>query len=111
MVVVATTATAAENTSKDNYFVNSYKGIQEENKAEMVTVPADNNMVINEVTKEDLERLEGEGATNVNPKDIENMPQEEKQRWIEAMKEELKSLEAREVYDEMTNFQRSEKYW
>ena len=51
------------------------------------------------------------GATHVSPQDIEHMPQEEKQRWIEAMKEELKSLEAREVYDEMTNFQLSEKYW
>ena len=76
-VVVATTATAAENTSKDNYFVNSYKGIQEENAAEKVQVQEENTMVINEVTKEDLERLEGEGATHVSPQDIENMPQEE----------------------------------
>ena len=64
-----------------------------------------------DLTVDDILRLEGDGATTVSPSDIEKMKGKELEIWLDAMRAELASMKERDVYDEMTNAELSEKYW
>ena len=69
--------------------MNSLEGIEEEQADEemttMKTGPVD---VIDEVTMDDVERLEGEGSTVVSPAAVEKMEGAEKSKWMNDMKDE-----------------------
>ena len=69
------------------------------------------SIVVNDITEEEVARLEGDGAVPVSPQEIERMQGEEKNKWIDSMKEELASLNRREVYDEVTNQDLHRRYW
>ena len=67
--------------------------------------------MIDDITAEDVAILEGDGAVPVSPQEIERMPEAEKIKWIDAMKEELNSLKRRDVYGEVTNQDLHQRYW
>eukprot|EP00975_Prorocentrum_lima_P003574 782869-Prorocentrum_lima.AAC.1 len=49
-----------------------------------------------DITQEDVERLEGPDAAPISTSEVERMEPAEQAVWIEAMKEELGSLDKRE---------------
>ena len=59
----------------------------------------------------DIERLEGEGTSEVKPSDIETMTGTEREIWVSAMKDELESMRKRDVFVEVTNAQLASTYW
>ena len=83
--------------------MNSLEGIEEEQAyEEMTTLKAGPVDVIDEVTMDDVERLEGEGSTVVSPAAVDNMGGAEKSKWTDGMKDEMNSMDVREVFDEVT---------
>ena len=94
------------------YFVNSLEGIEEEQAdEEMTTVKTGPVDVIDEVTMYDVERLEGEGSTVVSPAAVEKMEGAEKIKWMDGMKDEMNSMDVREVFDEVPAADLNERYW
>ena len=94
------------------YFVNSIWGIEEEAAdEENHTTMAALRDTIGRVTQEDVEILEGEGAMQVSLSEIEKMEGPEKELRIGSMVDELTSMNAMGVFDEMAPFQLTEKHW
>ena len=93
------------------YFVNSLEGIEEQADEEMTTMKTGPVDVIDEVTMDDVERLEGEGSTVVSPAAVEKMEGSEKSKWLDGMKDEMNSMDVREVFDEVTATGLNERYW
>ena len=64
-----------------------------------------------DITEEDLERLEGKGATAINPSGIERMVGEERASWNVSLEAELNSLIKRDVKEDITTDELYERYW
>ena len=98
------------------YYVNSLAGIEEEAHSEEVSVQGTQEAemhpdCVENITQDDIERLEGEGTLSVKSSDIEKMSGDEQDIWIKALKEELDSLQKMEVYDDVTDSDLATKYW
>ena len=71
----------------------------------------DNGGYVLDITPDDIEALEGKGATTINASDIEKMVGEEKIKWIGALEAELDSLTDRAVKEDVTSQDLYERYW
>ena len=94
---VVGTITSIPAKDKHVYYVHSWQGAEQEPMDEVQSRETTDSGYLLDITAEDIERLEGKGATAINPSDIERMTGEERANWIAALEAELNSLINRDV--------------
>ena len=102
-VLVNKNCVASNPDNKANaYFVNSLPCSDEECEQEQQSKSWSPDPTINDITQDDVERLERPGAAPINTQRIERISPADQAMWIEAMREEMNSLDKRDAYEEVT---------
>ena len=93
------------------YHANSWQGAEQELRDEVQSREENDAGYLFDITPEDIERLEGKGATTINASDIERMAGEEQIKWIGALEAELDSLTDRSVKEDSTSQDLYDRCW
>ena len=88
----------------DKYFVVPWRDIEEEVMMEEESkVFVSHSTVVEDISEEDVSRLEGDGSVPISPQEIEKMTGAEREKWIKAITDELGSLVEVDVKLDVTN--------